>query len=205
MQTKRYLFLILFLIILALPLISAYTSGWGGFGYYRSPMDYLQNDWVIFGIIFILFFTIIYYTTNKSFKNPPSSAVIAAALSLFIAMALAQRGWLNNYIGGELGGWVLLGASLIGIGYAVRFAYESFGRIGIAVTLFIIWFIIHSLNPFDVFPAEVLSDLFLEAYDFLASYWGLLIVIIVGIAITKGRRDETYGESLLRSLGRRRY
>ena len=44
------------ILLLILPLISAYS--WGG-GYYRSPLDYLDNEWVIFAIIFMIFFAVI--------------------------------------------------------------------------------------------------------------------------------------------------
>ena len=80
------------LVFTLLPLISSYS--WGGGGYYSSPLDYLQNEWVIFGIFFLIFFAIIFFTVNKAFKNSAVAGVIALGFSLLISMVMAQRGLL---------------------------------------------------------------------------------------------------------------
>ena len=141
MQTKKFIFFAIILSLLVIPLISAYNFG-GSWGYANSPLDYLNNQWVMFVIYMMFFFAIIYYTTNKSFKNPPVAGVVAATLSLFIAIALAQRGWLDAYMGAEIGAWGLLVAALIAVGFTVKFSYETFGRIGSIASILIIWFIL---------------------------------------------------------------
>ena len=140
MQTRKLIFSVIFLSLLVLPVVSAYSFG-GGFGYANSPLDYLNNMWVMFTIYIMFFFAIIYYTTNKSFKNPPVAAVIAASLALFIAIAMAQRNWLDSSMSVEIGAWALLVASLIAIAFTVKFAFETFGRIGSVAAILIIWFI----------------------------------------------------------------
>ena len=123
---------LLSIIVLAiLPLVSAYD--FGGWGYYNSPLDYLENEWVIFGIFFLVFFAIIFYTVNKAFKNSAVSGVIALGLSLMIAMVMAQKGLLYGYLGEEIGSWILIITVLIGIGFLIRFVYESFGKTGTMV------------------------------------------------------------------------
>lgn len=191
---KRKLFMILSLllsvlvVLAALPSVLAYSYGWwGGGGLYGSPMDYLQNTWVMFTIYFIFFFAIIYFTTNKSFKNPSVSAVVAAAASLFISMTLANRGWLTD-IGatGTIGAWALLVAALIAIGFAIKFSYETFGRIGAIAAVFIIWFILHSMeDPSNILPPEILNDMVVNGYYFISGWWGLIVLLIFsGIIIT---------------------
>ena len=55
------------LVLTITPLISA-QFGWGG-GYYSSPLDYLDNEWVIFSLVFLIFFAVIFFTVNRAFKN----------------------------------------------------------------------------------------------------------------------------------------
>ena len=159
MKKRRLLTLLLSLILVftILPLISAYNLGGSTWGYYNSPLDYLENEWVIFGIFFIVFFAIIYYTVNKAFQNPPVSAVVALGLSLLISMVMAQRGLLYGYLGEEIGAWVLIVTILIGVAFLIRFIHESFGKTGTIVALIGIWFVIRVIDPYEFLPYQLLK------------------------------------------------
>ena len=188
MQTKKLFLTAIFLSLIVIPLVSAYS--YGSWSYSGSPLDYLQNQWVMFIIYVIFFFAIIFYTTNKSFKNPPIAGVVAAALSLFIAIALAQRGWLDAYMGSEIGAWGLLVAALIAVGFAVKFAYETFGRIGSVAAILIIWFILFSTDPQNILPPELLTDTFLNVYSFVSSWIGLVILLIISAVLITSRKNR---------------
>jgi len=180
------LLLLSIIVLLISPLISAYDfggSGWGGWGYYSSPLDYLQNEWVIFGIVFLVFFAIIFYTVNKAFNNPGVSGVIALGLSLMIAMVMAQRGLLYGYLGEEIGSWILIIAVLIGIGFLIRFVHESFGKTGTVVALIILWIFLRSIDPYEFLPYQLLTDTFINIYEFLASVFGLILLIVAAFVI----------------------
>jgi len=194
MQTRKLIFSVIFLSLLVIPLISAYGFG-GGFGIYNSPLDYLSNPWVLFVIYIAFFFAIIYYTTNKSFKNPPVAAVIAASLALFIAIAMAQRDWLNSSMSMEIGAWALLVASLIAIAFVVKFSFETFGRIGSVAAILIIWFILFNAreNPGNILPPELLTDTFLNVFDFVSSIYGLIILLIISTVIITARSNRKWG------------
>jgi len=187
--------------IILIPLISAYT--WGG-GYYRSPLDYLDNEWVIFSIIFIIFFAVIFFTVNRAFKNSAVSGVIALALSLLIAMVMARRGLLYGYVGEEIGSWVLIITALIGVAFLIRFVWESFGKIGTIIALIGLWIIIRSFDPYDLLPYELLTDTFISIYEFFASILGLIIIVAGAILILNITDTRTIGEKLIKQLGRRR-
>jgi len=193
------------IVILLLPLISAYTWGsWGGWGgYYNSPFDYLQNEWVIFGIIFLVFFAIIFFTVNKAFQNHAVSAVIALGLSLMIAMVLAQKGLLYGYIGEEMGSWVLIVAGLIGIGFLIRFVHESFGKTGTVVGLIILWIFLRSIDPYEFLPYQLLTDTFINIYEFLASVFGLIVMIIAALVILGIVDPKTNLDRLTKFLSKR--
>jgi FtsH-binding integral membrane protein len=203
MNKKPILILSAMSLLLIVPLIFAYNfGGWGNWGYYNSPLDYLQNPWVMFGIIFIILFGVIYYVLSKSFKNQGVSAAVALALSLFISMAISQRGLLHDYGGGELSSWALVIASLIAIAFLIRFVNESFGRIGTIIAVIIIWIIIHSLEPYEVLPNSLLNSGFFVIYEIIAGWLGLIIFIIIGFLLS-GQGPRTLFEEL-QDLGRRR-
>ncbi len=201
MQNKKPMFFLVFVSLLALPLISAYSFGWSG-GYYSDPMYYLQSPWVMFIIYFIFFFAIIYFTTNKSFKNPQVSAVVALALALFIAMALGQRGYLDYYMSAGVASWALVIAALIAIGFSIKFAYETFGRIGSVAAILIIWFALNSTDPQQILPLELLNDSILNAYRFIAAWPGLLILLLLSAVVitARKRRGGSYAHDALDSL-----
>lgn len=195
MINQRLIFLLIGLMLVVTPLASA--AGWfglGGGGYYSSPLFFLENEWVMFGIVFIIFFAIIFYTVNKSFKNPMISGVIALGLGLFISIALAQRGWLNSYMGSEIGAWLLIVAALISIAFAIKFSYDSFGRIGAVAAIVIIWYVLHSNpDPYDILPPELMTDTFTGIYEFVSSWFGLIIAVIAGGIIIAARRQRGIG------------
>lgn len=182
MNSKKttLLFLTSIALLVIIPLISAYS--FGRFNY-STPLDYLENAWIMFGLIFIILFGVIYYVLNKSFKNNAIAGTISLALSLFISMAIAQRGLLQNYGGGELSSWALVIASLIAIAFLIRFANESFGKVGIMATVLLIWIIVHNLEPSQVLPYSLLRSGFFVFYEFLTGWVSLFILLIAAYAL----------------------
>ncbi len=163
-MNHKTLTIIFILTLLALPLISAQTWGGGMWGY-RSPLDYLENEWVTFTILFLIFFSVIYYSVNKTTKNPAVSIILALGISLFISLAISRRGLLWGY-GEGIDTWVLLGAVIIGIGFLIKFASESFGRAGAIATVILIWIILNAIDPYQILPDTLLySDNFMVFYE----------------------------------------
>jgi hypothetical protein len=138
----------------------------------------------MFGIIFIIFFAVIYFAVNRSFNNNLISGVIAAGISLFIALTLARRGMLYGYVGDEIGSWILMLAILIGIGFLIKFTYGSFGIRGAAISFVLLWYIIHTIDPYEFFPYEVLTNTFMNIYYFIASWTFGIILIILAIFLS---------------------
>ncbi len=193
MQSKKILTIITALILI-LPVISAYGAGWGS---YRSPIDYLENEWVLFTVLFLIFLAVIFYTINRAFKNKAVAIIIAIGVSLLISLAIAQRGLITIYGGGEVSSWALFIATIIGIGLLIKFASQSFGRIGTIITVFIIWLILHNLNTYDLFP-ELLANIepFMLLYNFIINPAGLILLIIIAFYLG-GSGPKTFGENII--------
>ena len=195
MKLSKTLTTIFILTLLALPLISAQTWGGGMWGY-RSPLDYLENEWVTFIILFLIFFAVIYYSINKTTKNPAVSVIVALGISLFISLALTRRGLLWGY-GQGIDAWVLLGAAIIGIGFLIKFASESFGRAGAIATVILIWIILNAIDPYQILPDTLLySNNFMIFYEVLTSIIGAIILVVIAILFTKGKEDDSVGGQL---------
>ena len=203
-KTLTTIFILTFLTMLAIPLISA--ASWGGgsfFGGYRSPLDYLENEWVTFTILFLIFFAVIYYSINKTTKNPAVSVIVALGISLFISLALTRRGLLWGY-GQGIDGWVLLGAAIIGLGFLIKFASESFGRAGAIATVIIVWIILNAVDPYQLLPDTLLySDNFMAFYELLTSFLGGVILVVIAIIFSKGKENESVGGQLFDIFKRR--
>ncbi len=202
MKLSKTLTTILILTLLALPLISAQTWGGGMWGY-RSPLDYLENEWVTFTILFLIFFAVIYYSINKTTKNPAVSVIVALGISLFISLALTRRGLLWGY-GQGIDGWVLLGAAIIGIGFLIKFASESFGRVGAIATVILVWVILNAIDPYQILPDTLLySNNFMVFYELLTSFVGAIVLVVIAILLSKDKEADSVGGQLF-DLFRRR-
>lgn len=201
---KQSLIFIFVFALLVIPLISSYSFGSWGTGYYNSPLDLFDNEWVVFGIIFVVFFAIIFYTINKTFKNTGVSAVIGAGLALFIALTLARRGILYGYFGDEIGSWMLIIVSLIGFGFIIRFAYQSFAGLGAIIVVGVSWYLLHITGPYEVLPYEILTDAFVKIYEFTASWLGgIVLMVLTIILINLGKEEKTFAEMMFKPRKRK--
>lgn len=189
-------------LLMVLPIVLAYDGGgWGVWGYYRSPLMYLDNEWVMFSIFMLVFFGIIFYTVNKAFKNNVVSGVIALALSLLITITILRRGFLYGYMGDELGGWILVAVVLIAFGFLIRFAYKAFGVAGSTITVVVIWLLLQRADPYEFLPYGV-SEGIVWGYEFIASFIGLVILVLIAIFAAPFLEGKSPIEKMIESAGK---
>ena len=94
--------------LVLIPLISAYTWGYG------NPIDYLENEWVKFIIIFVVLFACVYtFFKNRTQNNKGVSAIAGIGISLILSMAVVKRGYLDRFLNENIVDWVLIIALLI--------------------------------------------------------------------------------------------
>jgi hypothetical protein len=193
MAHGKLLIITAFISLLILPLMLAY-----GWDYYSSPAYLLDNEWVLFTVLFLMFFAIIYYTVNKSFKNNVISAVIALGLSLFISLATAKKGILAGY-GYGLDSWILFIAALIIVAFLIRFASNSFGRAGAIAAVIVIWIIILFMDPYNFLPDSLMSSPeFMSFYEnILKNPISLLALIILAAMFSKPRENNVRLHSII--------
>jgi hypothetical protein len=185
---KLFGFIITFLVLLTSVL--AYNGY--GYGFY-SPAQWLQNEWVVFGLIFVIFFALIFFGISKTMKeNLGVAAVIAFGLSAFIAFTISQRTMFYGYVGEGLGNWFFIIAILIAAVFFIRFVTNLIGGAGLFLALFAIWLVLSNVDPYAILPSQFLYSNYFSLYQFLASSSFLFILVIVFVVLVVasfGKKD----------------
>lgn len=185
-------------IINLIAIVSAY--GWGSWGYYSSPSDLLQNEWVMFAGIFILFFAIVFFAVSKTFKeNKGAAIVVALVVSLFISMAVVQRGWLYSYAGEEIGSWALVIALLLIIGLIIKLMNDVFGRFGAIIAVIGLWISLFFIDPYYFIPSGDIGDIVLTIYESAKGILGFIVVVIAVVLLYKfGSKPESWAKEIFK-------
>ena len=196
------------LTLLVLPLVLAYGfGGWGGYYGISSPADLLNNEWFVFGAIFILVFAVVYFgllsfftrtnkprtlqesffMTSKVEGNRAIPGVIALIIAFFVASALMQRGYLTNYLSDYIILWVSIIAGIIVLLLAIPFFKRLHASVGagfaFAITIFVFWILIQLVNIPKIIPYQFYSYEFEQIYGLVTSYTFIILAILLGIVI----------------------
>ncbi len=172
-------FPILILFLFCLPIVFAY-NGW----YWYSPSQLLDNEWFVFALIFIVIFAMTFYALSKTMKeNIGVAVVISLVISLFISVTISQRTYFYGYVGETIGNYLLIVAIILGTIILIKTLISLIGGIGLFISLFGLWLILRSFDPYDFLPYEILDTPILPVWQFLASQLFLLLLTIAFIII----------------------
>ena len=179
---------VLFIILLLIPLISAYYS----------PSYLLEDEWIQFGLLFVISFALIYKAISKTFEdNKGVSSVISGGISLFIASTLVKQNFLNNYIGADLIEMLAIISLISLIVFFIWFCFRktSEGRkfSSFRFILGLLFIIIFSQFIYSILPENVkysfIGEIFIKLPDL--GITGLIIFIIAIIFIWIIKRTWT--------------
>ncbi len=170
---------ILILTILLIPLTLAYNGY-----YYLTPSQLLQNQWVVFSLIFLITFAIIFYALGKAMKeNTGAAVVVSAGLALFISFALSQRTRFYGYLGQEIGSYALIVGLLILAIFLIKLISGIARGAGLFIALGALWFFVNSIDPYDIFPYKFLTSDFYPVWQFIVSQTFLILLVIIFIIL----------------------
>ena len=173
-------FILAVLLILTIPLISAYN----GYGY-DSLSDILNNEWVIFTLVFLALFGIMYFAMYKPYTttNKPLIAVISASLSLLITITLLRRGFLYSYTGDTLGDWMIIIGFLIAAIALFKFLKRYFRKWWwlIGIILIIVFFIV--VDMFNVLPESLQYGPVGDFIEIIEGFSKLILIGVIGVLI----------------------
>ena len=165
--------------LVSIPLISAYSAGdWG------SPQYYLDNEWVKFGIVFILLFASIYtFFKNRTNNNAAVSGIAAIGISLLLIIPIMRRGLLEAFLGDSVVDWILIASLIIGVFFMLYALFNKFEWKGIllgilGLTLFPVF-----INLNQIIPETLMQGTFGEVIYFIQDYssfiMGAVIIILI--------------------------
>jgi hypothetical protein len=177
---KSLLIAVLFLFLA--PLVSASFIG-PIIGY--TPQDFFNSEWFRFVIVFFIFYALIFFATKKVFgeKNKTIGAIVAVGVSLFITSAFAQGGLLSGYLDTGVSGLLVLIGLFILFALLFRVFYTKVSKAGSFILLFALWLILFLTPPESIIPYFMLTNSVLQIYDVASSFFGLIILIGLGIIV----------------------
>lgn len=170
------------ILLLFLPLVSAFDGFDSGYYYL---LQLLQNELVLFALIFLVFFALVYFTLNRTMKeNKGAVFIISAVVALFAAFAISQKTSFYGFVGETIGNWIIIVIAAFAIILLIRFLI-SLGLFYFLVILGISWFFFSSINTYEFLPYElrgtVLSDLllFLSSSIFLIALIAVTVILFI--------------------------
>lgn len=170
------------ILMLLINFISAYS-----YGYYDSPLDYLDNEWIFFGLVFIVLFSIIFYALSRSMSDKTIAGVISFAMSLFVTIVVERKGWLDDYSGEGFFSLVLIAVFLIIIVFLISMLHKSFGLKGVSISLIGIWIVLNVVK-FEEYLDWELWDSIMPMYEFLSG--GFVLVGLILLAVFAFNKDK---------------
>ncbi len=189
-------------------------GGFSNFWYNLSPTTLLENEWVVFGGIFLIVFSMIYLGLQNFMKtkgkegipkeNKGAVVVIAAVIALFSASALTQRALWYGYFGDTILNWIYV---VIGIGliFLLIPLYQGMSKkVGAAPAIFgillVAWIVISFiLDPYEsILLADILGRgdfyySYLGFWDFFSSaifFWIFVVGLLISLVIPKGKSSS---------------
>ena len=170
---------IILVFLLSLPLISAYGEWWS------SPATLFENEWVLFTLIFVVFFAVTYVAMAKSIakENTGAAVLISLVVAALIAAAISQKAAYSYYTGADIGSWLFIVAIVIGVLLALKFMTSLIGGVGLFLVLIVSWFFVRGLDPYSIFPYDILTSSFYSIWDFITSGTFAVILVIIFILL----------------------
>ena len=186
MDIKRLFFGFFFVILFSVNFVSAQID-------YRLQ-EFLNNDFIRFGLIFVLFFALIFFSTSKFFKEQRGVAVaVSFVVAFFAASFLIRQGFLydfflSDFFPDELAAWLTVIFIILGIILLFLAVYRWFrGCIGFTSALILLWFVLKWVEPEDYLFNGGVADAVILAHG-VFTHFGVLAALAIMFLICLVRR-----------------
>ncbi len=149
--------------------------------FYFRPEDIFNSIWFKFAVVFVLFYAIMLYSLNRVFQGSrATSIIVSAVISLLISLSFVRQGFLDYYIGHDFAALLVLLGFLILFGFIFRVLFAH-AKPAAFLMLFALWFVLFISEPYDLLPYVLHNEYIIKAYEILASWIGLLLLIVVAL------------------------
>jgi len=181
-MSSKKTFIVLLLLMVLIGNVSAYVPS------VEEGVDALvNNDLLQFAFIFAIFAALIFYASNRAFKDNKGIAVaISVAVSFLVTSAIVREGFLYGHLGvsEEITAFVLVFGVLVASFVILKVFYTNLGRVPTVLILFFIWVVLFFLDLDETaFPYGSLYDYFFLVYNWFASFVGLIAIVIISLFI----------------------
>lgn len=182
------------------------SGGWGdssSWWYWGDiiPSNLLENQWVVFGGIFLITFSLVYIALSKAFgleardqtpqaliwgiehkmPNRGPTIVISLVLGLFVASAFTQRAFFYGLLGEEFGKWIMFAVLVFFFVIAISFLFGQrplITKIIAGVFAVLLWIYLRSQWEFVV-PYSITEPLSGLVYTFDLFLWIAVICLVI--------------------------
>jgi len=185
--------LVFLLTVFFISFISAYYDF-----YNISPSDFLENEWIIFGGVFLLIFAMVFLALSRQFSskkknkmfpwmedtesNKAIPGVIALVIAFFTASAFVKQNLISGFFGEAITAWIFLLVLIVLVMLSIPFYKALKKNIGAAPAIFIILFGVWAILKFGFDPYQYnLPYQFYDFYEFIITPVFLIVLIVIGV------------------------
>ena len=164
--------------------------------YNLSPSELLQNEWVVFGGVFLLVFAMVFLALSRQFSskkkikpwlsevdtsNKAIPGVIALVIAFFSAATFVKNNLIEGIFGEALTAWIFLLVLIVLVILSVPF-YKALkqnvgGGIAISIIVAGLWVILKF--GFDPFQYNLPTS-FYDFYEIIINPVFLIVLIVIG-------------------------
>ena len=119
-------------------------------------------------------------------ENRTAAFIISAAISLFVSFAISNKTTFYGYLGAKIGSWAFIIVGLVAVAIILKSIWNIFHGTGLFASLFLIWFVLSKINPYDVLSNELRTSVILGIFNFLKGSTFLIILIVLTIGVFYG-------------------
>jgi len=163
--------------LMLIPLISAYTWAYG------SPLDYVNTEWVKFGLVFALLLIAIYSIVRHRTDNSVVSAITGVGLSLLLTIPIMKSELFESFLGESTLTWMIIIAIIIALIILLYWLFTKFKFKGLLLSLFLIALAIVIFPIKDILPDSIMYGPVGEFIEFVQGFSNIIIIGVIGIAI----------------------
>jgi len=183
-------------------------------------LEQLENEWVMFGIVFLILFAAIYYLVNKKTDNAPTSAIVGGGLALLLTIPIMKRGLLDDFLQESIVDWILIIALIVGVLFVIYWVYKKWAWKGVLLGLLLLALVPVFLDLEEILPNNIyyspVGDFIqvLEGFSniiLIAALGWIVIMIVLKLRGQGGGRRQQRGQNIpqqrysrRQSIGRQR-
>lgn len=143
-------------------------------------VEQLENEWVMFGVVFLILFASIYYFVNKKTDNAPTSAIVGGGLALLMTIPIMKRGLLEDFLSESIVDWIIIIAVIVAVFFAVYWFYKKFNWKGVLLILILLALVPTFIDLANILPSDIYYGPVGDFIEVLKGISNIILIAAVG-------------------------